>query len=378
MKKDVVLWTHIPSHHTIGPFRELANSRNVYCMCRKATSKLRGDIWKTPDFGALGVEYLLEKDDVKASIDDFLDKTSDAVHFVAGFGDLPEFKLFWKGAKKRKINPIVIAERPNPQRSALKSFLRDAYYSYVVRSLSSTTGAALCMGKIGVDAYRALGLSDEKTLPYMYTNGLPFPELPEKIEIGTPLRFVYVGGDEKWRKGLDVLTEALRGFTPEQLTFDMIGIGPDSWVADFARENALDGVIRPLGKMQSDEIAPKLARDYDVLVLSSRHDGWGMTVSEAVLSGIGALVTDRCASRDVVEASGAGRVMTAGSVESTRAAIRLCVDSPETARAWKEKARAYRDDLRPEKLAGYLEETVEYVESRYQAKKPNPYWLNPR
>ena len=201
-------------------------------------------------------------------------------------------------------------------------------------------------------------LSGEKTLPYMYTNGLPFPELPEKIEIGTPLRFVYVGGDEKWRKGLDVLTEALRGFTPEQLTFDMIGIGPDSWVADFARANALEGVIRPLGKMQSDEIAPKLARDYDVLVLSSRHDGWGMTVSEAVLSGIGALVTDKCASRDVVEASGAGRVMTAGSVESTRAAIRLCVDSPETALAWKEKARAYRDDLRPEKLAGYLEETV--------------------
>ena len=81
MKKDVVLWTHIPSHHTIGPFRELANSRNVYCMCRKATSKLRGDIWKTPDFGALRVEYLLEKDDVKVYIADFLDKTSDAVHF---------------------------------------------------------------------------------------------------------------------------------------------------------------------------------------------------------------------------------------------------------------------------------------------------------
>ena len=378
MNKAVVLWTNIPSHHSIGPFRELANSRKVCCVCREPISKLREDIWKTPELGAMEVVYLLEKDNLEAYIAELIDKTQDAVHFVSGFGDLPELKLLWKCIKQTEIKPIVIAERPNPQQNKFKASLRDLYYSYKIRSLASKVAAILCMGKIAVNAYCSYGIPERKALPYMYTNGLPFPELTSNAEINKPLRFVYVGGDHKWRKGLDILAQALQPFTADQLAVDFIGPEKDSWLAEFAENNCSPNVIRLLGKLQSDQIATKLAQEYDILVLPSRYDGWGMTVSEAVLSGIPAIVTDRCGSKDVVEASGAGIVIPARNVASLRAAIQTCVDDPQMVLAWKERARTYRDNLRPEKLASYLEAVIDYVEKGSRGVKPNAYWLKER
>lgn len=378
MKKDVVLWTNIPSHHMIGPFRTLANSRKVHCVCREPISKFREGIWKTPELGAMEVVYLLEKDDPGAYIDEMLAKTQDAVHFISGFGDLPEMKLIWKRIKQTDLKPVILAERPNPQQNKLKACMRDLYYSYKIHSLAPKIGAILCMGKISVDDYRSYGLPEHKALVYMYTNGLPFPELTSTVEIGKPVRFVFVGRDSRWIKGLDVLVQALRGFSADQLAFDFIGPDKNSWLADFIKKNSSHDNIRLLGKFPSDEIATKLAQEYDVLVLSSRYDGWGMTVSEALLSGIAAIVTDKCGSQDVVEASGAGEVVMGGNEESLRAAIQSCVDDPQKVLAWKERARAYRDDLRPEKLASYLEAVIDYVEKGSQGVKPNAYWLKER
>lgn len=379
MKKGVVFWTYYPSPFVIAPFRELANTRKVYCICREPLEKLREDIWNVPESGAMEILYLLKKDNPELHIAELLNKTQDAVHFIFGFGDLPEMKLVWKHIKRASIKPIVMAEYPHPQRNnELKACLRDFYYSCRIRSLASKISAMLCMGEIGVNTYCSYGLSKSKALVYMYTHALPFPKLTPNAEIKEPLRFVFIGRDSIWIKGLDVLAQALQGFSANQLTFDFIGPDQDSWLAEFTRKNSLQNVIRLLGKIPSDRTVAKLTQDYDVLVLSSRYDGWGLTVSEAVLSGIGAIVTDGCASQDVVKASGAGVVVKSGNVASLRAAIQACVDNPQKVLAWKERARSYRDDLRPEKLASYLDAVIDYVEKGYQGNKPVPYWLKVR
>lgn len=375
MTKPIVLWTNIPSFHLIGPFQKLAETRETICVCRQATSSHRSDMWKAPDFGKLQVVYLKDKEHPNRFVQEFLAQYKGAAHFMSGFGTQPGTETFWKLAPRFRIKPIALAERPNPQRNPVKALLRDAYYAARIRAISKWLGAVLCMGSLSVDAYRRYGIPKRKLLPYMYTSALPFPELPEKVEIGAPLRFVYVGRDDPWIKGLDLLAEALKGLTPEQLTFDFIGPNPDSWLAKFAEENGLSGVIRVLGKLPNDQIAPKLANEYDVLALVGRYDGWGMTVSEALFSGLGVLASDACGSQDVARASGAGKVLPKGSVDAIRSAIRELVDNPSQVLEWKNRARAYRDALRAERLAPYLEEVVEYAERGCSGEKPNPYWL---
>ena len=374
MTKPIVLWTNIPSFHLIGPFRDLSDSRPTICVCQKKMLFSRAGMWKVPDLGNLEVFYLEEQENVNSFVEGFLAKTKDATHFISGFGTLSGTQTFWRLAPKFNIKPIVIAERPDPKKNPFKALLRDVYYCARTRTISQRIGAVLCMGSLGVNAYLKYGFPACKLLNFMYSSAFPFPELPEKIEVGTPLRFVYVGVDNKWRKGLDLLTKALRGFTPNQLTIDMIGIDSNSWIADFSKANGLDGVIRLLGKIRSDEIAAKLAQDYDVLVLLSRHDGWGMTVSEALFSGIGVVTTNACGSHDIVSASGAGKVVPKGSIGAIKTTLLDLVNNPSKACEWKARARIYREKLRTEKLASYLEEVVLYVERNCSGEKPVAYW----
>lgn len=375
MSKPIVLWTNIPSFHLIGPFLKLSESRRTICVCREATSILRADMWRTPDLGNLEIFYLSKQNNVDFFVDNFLKETKDAIHFISGFGNQPGTKTFWRLAPKFNIKPIAIAERPNPQKNPVKAFLRDAYYYAKMRMVSRRISAVLCMGSLSVEAYRKYGFPPRKLLHCMYTSAFPFPELPSEVSVGAPLRFVYVGRDDIWIKGLDLLVDALRGFTPDQLTFDFIGPDPDSWINQFACDNNLSGVIRLQGKIPNDKITQKLANDFDVLVLPSRYDGWGMTVSEALFSGIGVLTSDACGSHDVVSASGAGKVIPRGSVDAIKAALLDLVNTPAKVHEWKVCARAYREQLRSEKLAAYLEEVVSYVERDCTGEKPIPYWL---
>lgn len=368
----------MPSFHLIAPFRSLSASRPVVCVCQKKMLVSRAGMWKAPDFGNLKVFYLEEQDDVDSFVERLLMEMKEAIHFMSGFGTQEGTETFWRLARVYGIKPIVIAERPDYRKNPFKALLRDMFYYVRTRTINRRVSAVLCMGTLGVEAYRKYGFPERKLLHFMYTSAFSFPELPSEVSVGTPLRFVYVGRDRVWVKGLDLLVDALRGFSPNQLTFDFIGLDQDSWVVDFASKNNLNDLIRVLGKIPSDRIAINLANNYDVLVLLSRYDGWGMVVSEALFSGIGVLTSNACGSHDIVSASGAGKVLPVGSVAAIKAALLDLVSNPAKVYGWKIRAREYRDNLRAERLAFYLEEVIAYVERDCSGKKPFVYWLEKR
>lgn len=128
------------------------------------------------------------------------------------------------------------------------------------------------------------------------------------------------------RKGHDVLLAALRRLPPEGWELHIIGDGP---------------ALGSLQRLALDARAPVSFHDavsyrqrheafagFDVLVVPSRFDGWGMVVPEALAAGRAVVATDQVmAGLELIEEGGNGHVVPAGDAEAlSRCLARLLAD----------------------------------------------------
>src|SRR5262249_36620557 len=98
----------------------------------------------------------------------------------------------------------------------------------------------------------------------------------------------------------------------------------------------------------------------DVLVLPSRHDGWGMVLNEAASLGKALIATDACgAAHHLIEPGANGFRIRAGSqAELERAMSAYCLAPSLAARHGAESLRRFAD-FTPERNALRLEEALE-------------------
>lgn len=121
----------------------------------------------------------------------------------------------------------------------------------------------------------------------------------------------------------------------------------------------------PFGKTQSVIV------DYDLLLLPSRYDGWGVVVNEALLQGVPAVVSDSVGAADIVSNSGAGAVFETGNIHELARLLESIVQNPGKLSAWRKKAEVFGDKLLPEVAAQYMYDCLEFcVEGRSRPKYP--------
>ena len=146
----------------------------------------------------------------------------------------------------------------------------------------------VCVSNLSADIYRQLRLKNVRAIP----NGVAHPAtfLPNVFD-GT-LRIGCIARLSP-EKGVDVLTDAVKGMTDVRLIIN--GIGPQK--IRISSNTELRAHVSDV-----DEIY----RDIDVLVLPSRtNDPFGLVVAEAMLRGIPVICTDACGiSRHIVAQRG--------------------------------------------------------------------------
>jgi len=98
-------------------------------------------------------------------------------------------------------------------------------------------------------------------------------------------------------------------------------------------------------------------RVYDLLVLPSLHDGWGVVVNEALIQGVPALVSDACGAKTLIEVSGAGSIFEAGSADDLMRVLRELSDPVRLADCQR-NARAYGPQLDPVLAANQLHQCL--------------------
>jgi len=138
-----------------------------------------------------------------------------------------------------------------------------------------------------------------KVWPFMYCTDLktvvPDAERPNDDK----LHLLYVG-ELCHRKNVQVLIEALSKIKRcnDKVSLGIVGHGRDRWtLEDLARKKGVD--IRFHGSQPMNKVADFMMKA-DVLVLPSRHDGWGAVVNEALSLGLFVICSDHVGARYLI------------------------------------------------------------------------------
>lgn len=210
-------------------------------------------------------------------------------------------------ARATKLTFALWLERP---RKRLNMFRR-----LTLRSLLGKRGSIACIGYLAQEAYRASGLDPSKlwVMPYSYGSSNEDTSLtrePPRRDTESGLRILFLGS-EPYRKGADVLISAHEALPASLKSRIVIGL------AGFDRVSKTDeGNILNLGFIEPDDVSD-LLREYDMLALPARYEGWGVVAEEAMRSGLPVIATEQVGSVGWLVVDGySGLVCRAGSVRS--------------------------------------------------------------
>jgi len=370
---DIVFWQIVPSHHQSGALRRLADiwDGEVYGVFDSRQIERRQTLgWQSPNMGRINTFFLDEQPSAFAS--EFCEKHADAIHVLGGFRGCRSVTLAWRFLRKRPDAKLAcIAERPRFK--GCRAILQWLWYRTHFAVYGSRFKAVLAMGTLGVDCFKRLGCSRDRLYPYMYQSGTPpYPPKSKDSSEAKQLHFVYIGQLNS-RKGIDLILNACLKIS-DGWTLDVFGsIGEQEHLLMDAAKTDKDGRIRHHGRINSDEVVNHL-RLYDICVIPSRHDGWGVVTNEALAAGIGVLVSDTTGSKDLIEASGAGMIVEANNETAWTAAIRHVLDNPELVPLWKNRAAVYREQISANVVGDYLAAVLNYA-FRGQGSRPEAPWL---
>ena len=168
------------------------------------------------------------------------------------------------------------------------------------------------------------------------------------------------------RKRVDLLLEALAHLRAAGtiLPLAVIGDGPERpRLERHAAELGIAGQVRFVGETAPDEI-PEAIGDADVFAFPALGEGFGLVAAEALLLGVPVVAAvDGGGVRDIVPASGAGRLVAPDSREVGKAIMELIHD-PNARRLAQEAGAVLRRRLEPAAAAERFESVYRTVASR--------------
>ena len=142
-----------------------------------------------------------------------------------------------------------------------------------------------------------------------------------RVDPDSGLKIVSVGRVLFSVKGQDVLCKALARLKAYRIVLDIIGDGPDmDRLRQMQEELGLQDYVHLLGRRSPDYLSSHL-REYDLFVLPSLTEGFGLSVAEAMAAKLPVVVSDIEGPREIVCEGRFGHLFKAGDAESCAAAI---------------------------------------------------------
>lgn len=217
----------------------------------------------------------------------------------------------------------------------------------------------LAIGRHGPSWFKSVGYRRDRVFPFAYFLPPPSPQADTEPGAQASLHIAYVGRLTE-KKGVRYLLPAVRALGPgARITI----IGDGELREPLQREAAQLGVDAVFcGVLPIEQVQLRM-RTFDVLVLPSttRDDGWGAVVSEALMAGT-AVVASHCAGASILlDTPRNGRVVPPANAESIADAVRDLQQTGQlTARARRYRSNWACDRLTARAGASYFEQIVRH------------------
>ena len=131
---------------------------------------------------------------------------------------------------------------------------------------------------------------------------------------------------------------------PDSIELDLYGSGSLNIFDDRIRYK---GLI-PFGQSQA------FIAGYDLLVLPSYHDGWGVVVNEAICAGVPVVCSDQVGARLILKTFGVGKIFSHNKSNSLRSILSAMVDDASILRDMRVLCAVAADAIQPSVAANYM------------------------
>ena len=358
----IVSWQSVLTDHQSHTLRALQAISDVELLVIsgvKILSARKEQGWREPDLSGLDVHYL-PKSGWWNYGKEILLHHSDAIHLFNGMWADRRFLFLLFYAQRQGFDTGLVTEPYADEAAGLlsdehklvsrvKAILRPQIYQLLGGVLARRMQAVFSISEKAVDQFANMGVPQTKIYPFGYF--VPFvANTSEKKKDDTSLpRVVFVGGLLK-RKGIHILRDALDWMEHKHsMTVDVYGPGDTTVIK--GSKLKYRGVI-PFGEAQ------KVIANYDLLLLPSLFDGWGVVVNEALMQGVPVIVSDQVGAKILVHNSGAGAVVPAGDAEALATQLIAILESPALLASWKAGAKTAIEQLAPNVAANYMHEVL--------------------
>lgn len=366
-------WQNMPAHHQTGALDTLASGwsapvTGVWCEDISASRRNQG--WAAAPRVSLR-DHFLPSSGWEQQVDDLIDGNRMAIHIFSGLGAYePVTRAARRLARTPDAKMGLIVESPIMLGWAGVARRWKARYHY--RPFLGKMRAVFAMGELGLDFYRDLGFAEEQLFPYLYQEAIPLPA--SRSPDGGDVRLVYAGQLND-RKGFDILLAACRALPRQGWTLDVFGDGPlRSNLEAEARRDGLAGRIVFRGTVPSSALIAELPR-FDLAVVPSRFDGWGMFVNEALQCGLAVVASDKVGAAGLVASSMAGAIVPSEDIDALASAMSRRIAHPDLLRDEQTKAREYAPRLSPGRVGEYLAASLQHAFFA-DGIRPTPGWIS--
>jgi glycosyltransferase involved in cell wall biosynthesis len=349
---QLVIWLSVLTDHQIHTFRalqELLGQPIHFVVGLRMLGERKAQGWCESEMEDLSIEVLPKQDWWRIGRR-VLALNPHGLHVFCGlWADRRLFPLLLMAQRRRISTGLMMEPFAEHAQSyfdthaspidSLKSLFRPLAYRLAGYLVAQRLKAAFPISEKAIVQIKAMGTPVERIFPFGYfVPALSGNVGVNKVHEPNALRLVFVGSLIA-RKGLPTLLAAVQRLRVEgvDLTLDVYGPGDASSLAGPGIEYR--GII-PFGSAQ------KVIRAYDILVLPSLEDGWGVVVNEALMQGVPALVSNTCGARTLVKVSGAGSIFEAGSADDLMRALRE-LSQPDRLADCQRNARAFGPFLDP-------------------------------
>lgn len=351
---DLVFWQNMPSLHQAPLMRALATGLGKRVLIVVAEGVSAGRLamgWQDIDYG--DAELLIEPSE--SSRMKLVESTRGAMaHVFSGVSAYPAVQRAFTALTRGQHNHVAIITEPWDPRG-IRGSLRALRFGLRRRPLRNIDTLFAC-GDLARKQFTSLGCEPSKIAPFGYFVDGPDSEAKQSDQKRPRVIFV---GSLTTLKDPEVLIQALAMTPADSWELSIVGDGP-LWDSSIKRAKALGVENRVFftRSLPNSDVLRKIAGS-DLLVLTSKYDGWGAVVSESLMAGTPVVVSRQCGASDLVRSALQGDVIQAGQpTELARALIGRLSSSPISAESRARLEGWSQTAISPRAAAQYLWDNV--------------------